>query len=287
MARKIEIHPGRKFGHLTYIRDAKAKTLPSGQKPRTIRCKCECGSVKNYLLLHVIRGRITHCNKCYKPSKDIQSVIGSKYGYLEVVSDLGTKVIAGRRFRIVKGRCVCGKEKTYRLSDIKNRKSCGCLSSLIISKKITKHGLKDHPLYSHWNNMKNRCANENVESFGYCGAKGVRVCKEWVNDFKCFYDWAISNGWKDGLTLDRHPNTLGNYEPSNCRWATNQQQANNKTNNVKHFYNGEEKTLSEWASIYGFSYKSAHRRINKQNWSIEEVIAEYTPKVKQLLKKTQ
>ena len=90
----------------------------------------------------------------------------------------------------------------------------------------------DTRLYSIWENMKSRCYNKNVPKYETYGKKGVRVCKEWKDSYDDFHDWAISHGYNSSLSLDRI-NPDGNYEPSNCRWANNTEQANNKTNSRK------------------------------------------------------
>ncbi len=84
-------------------------------------------------------------------------------------------------------------------------------------------------LYSIWENMKARCYNKNKPKYKSYGAKGIRVCREWKESFDSFHDWAVSHGYRDSLTLDRK-DPEGNYEPSNCRWAGNKVQANNKRN---------------------------------------------------------
>lgn len=268
MAKRLSIQPGDKFNHLTYIRDAKSKKLPSGQKPRIARCKCDCGKVKNILLLHLVRGRIKCCG-CKKYRQIRESVMGIKFGTITVIKELNDLIVKGREFRMVEGICECGIKWIGRLNNLRYMKSCGCIKAKITREKFTTHGLTNHSLYSHWNNMKNRCYNQNVESYGYCGSKGVRVCKEWKINFKAFYDWSIANGWESGLTLDRYPNKNGNYSPGNCRWADGLQQANNKNTNVLYTYNGETKTLAEFSYQYGFNYKRVHARIKKLKWSIK------------------
>ena len=78
------------------------------------------------------------------------------------------------------------------------------------------------------------------------GGRGITVCDEWKHDFKNFYNWAMDNGYKEGLTIDRI-DVNGNYTPDNCRWATLKQQGNNKRNTVYLTYEGKTRSLSEWA----------------------------------------
>lgn len=261
------INQGDRFGHLTYIREGKRKLLPSGQKPRVARCKCDCGKVKNILLLHLVRGRTLSCG-CKKYRKTRESVVGQKFGAITITKELKDLVVNGRDFRMVEGLCECGFKWTGRLNNLRTMKSCGCLTP----KTSVTHGLTNHPLYSHWCNMKNRCYNQNVESYEYCGSRGIQVCKEWKDDFKAFYDWAIVNGWEEGLTLDRFPDMKGDYLPINCRWANDCQQANNKTTNVLYTYKNETKTLAEFSVQYGFRYKKVHARIKYLKWPIEKAI---------------
>ena len=93
-----------------------------------------------------------------------------------------------------------------------------------------------------------RCTNQNNKSYKIYGGRGIKICNEWKEDKESFYNWAISNGYKEGLQLDRI-NTNGDYEPSNCRWVTSKQNNNNRRNNHKYEMNGEVHTLSEWCYI--------------------------------------
>lgn len=82
-------------------------------------------------------------------------------------------------------------------------------------------------LTSIYHGMKQRCYNTNRPNYSYYGGRGIKVCDEWLNSFQTFYDWAMVNGYQENLTLDRIDND-GNYEPSNCRWATKKAQATNR-----------------------------------------------------------
>lgn len=87
-----------------------------------------------------------------------------------------------------------------------------------------KHGMKGTRIYDTWLGMKARCNNPKSKDYKYYGGKGIAVCKEWRDDFIVFYNWAMSNGYKEGLTLDRI-NHDGNYEPANCQWITRSENA--------------------------------------------------------------
>lgn len=97
------------------------------------------------------------------------------------------------------------------------------------------------------------------------------MCDEWKNDFQAFYDWAISNGYKEGLSVDRINNN-GNYEPNNCRWATRKQQNRNKRSNITYTINGVTKCLAEWCNLYNIEYDKVYDRLHKLNWTIEEAL---------------
>ena len=102
-----------------------------------------------------------------------------------------------------------------------------------MTRTYQKHNLRHHPLYDVWKSMKYRCHNPNNRVYKYYGGRGIAVCRGWLNNFKAFYDWAISNGYEKGLQLDRENND-SDYKPSNCRFVTsavnNQNKRNNKLN---------------------------------------------------------
>lgn len=105
-------------------------------------------------------------------------------------------------------------------------------------------------LYGVWNNMRHRCYDKKDDSYKNYGGRGIEICNEWLHSFKAFYTWAINNGYKIGLTIDRRDNN-GNYEPSNCRWVTMKVQNNNRRDNLYVTINGEKRSISEWCDIYG------------------------------------
>lgn len=84
---------------------------------------------------------------------------------------------------------------------------------------MTKTGQSRGRLYRIWENMKRRCYDETFEAYKNYGKKGVQVCSEWLNAFEGFFVWAMANGYRDNLTIDRI-DVDGNYEPNNCQWIT-------------------------------------------------------------------
>ena len=173
-----------------------------------------------------------------------------------------------------KCKCVCGSEKTVYGNNLLRgySTSCGCKRAEKMRKTMTKHGLTDTRLHIIWIQMRARC--EKPYSYGYksYGGRGISVCKEW-SDFQNFYAWAINNGYDKNLTLDRIDND-GNYEPSNCRWATQTQQCRNQRSNRNIAYQGEVHCLTEWAEITGIDKGVLAARLDKLNWSIQKAFSE-------------
>lgn len=197
-----------------------------------------------------------------KKCKTYNNLIGKIFGELQIIYQIENDKNGHSKFRC---KCNCGKEINVLLSNLKrgHTKSCGCKKGNMISKKKETHGKTHTKLYKIWNNIKQRCFNKNNSRYKDYGARGIKICDDWLNDFTSFYNWSMSNGYKDNLTLDRIDNN-GNYEPNNCRWTTYKEQNNNKRNNHLLTYNKETHTITEWSKILGIHYTCLRNRILKK-----------------------
>lgn len=160
---------------------------------------------------------------------------GQRFGRLTVLSEAERN---GRGIRKWLCRCDCGNEKSVRGCDLTtgHTQSCGCLQKEVVTdvlkQRFELHGKSRTRVYKIWAGMKQRCTNPNADAFENYGGRGIKVCNEWLNDFQSFYEWAMSNGYSDKLTIDRKNND-GDYCPENCRWATYTEQNKNRRKQKK------------------------------------------------------
>jgi hypothetical protein len=200
-------------------------------------------------------------------------LLGKRFGKLVVIESVG---VNSHNEHLWKCKCDCGNESIVNAYALVSghTKSCGCLAADTSRKLFTKHGKYNSRLYRIYNNIKSRCYNEKHEHYFYYGGSDIAICDEWLgeNGFINFYKWSIENGYDDSLTIDRIKND-GNYSPDNCRWVTIKEQQNNKRNNSRYTYNGQTKTLSEWASYFGVKYGSFCTKVYRKGF--ENAIHEY------------
>lgn len=196
--------------------------------------------------------------------------IGVRFNYLTIVSCPDIHLIETTEILC---KCDCGSETIVRWGNLKrsHTKSCGCLQSKLIRERQTKHGWsksgkdKAVPEYTAWCTMKNRCYTKTHKNYEEWGGRGIRVCSRWLESFDNFIE---DMGQKPSRqhSLDRINNN-GDYEPSNCRWATSKQQNSNKRNRRNLEYNGDVKSLSEWAALLGIDKRLLWQKLATSTFS--------------------
>lgn len=194
--------------------------------------------------------------------------LGKKFNRLTVIEELPYRV---NKKIVYKCLCDCGNYVNVVKQSLKNgnTKSCGCYKV----DRLLKHNMTHTPLFRVWAGMLDRCKNVKSANFYYYGGRGIKVCSEWDNTnngFQNFYNWAITNGYKEEklsngrnvLTIDRI-DVNGNYEPSNCRWVNNKIQQNNTTHNKNITYNGITKNITQWCEFLGITKGKFNWHYNK------------------------
>lgn len=193
--------------------------------------------------------------------------IGDTFGDWKIVSD---RIVDGHRSCYI-CECKCGTKRKVSCYDLTSGKTKSCGHGPRI-RRIT-HGKTNTQLYNVWMGMKNRCKNPKQIAYKDYGGRGISICEEWDKDFELFYNWSMANGYGKGLTLDRI-DFNGNYEPSNCRWVTVKENANNtrRTKFVTAF--GETKSLSSWMEDPRCNVDKATLNMRlKLGWTSEEAIS--------------
>lgn len=252
---------GQRFGALIAMYPTKKRY----QSSIVWHFKCDCGNEKDLPINSVKAGRVKSCgcriNQKAPKKRDQRTNIGDRYGNLTVIELLGQSD-KDRHYQS-RVRCDCGREYVTR-------------DTFLITKKITKcprcsqldaqkHGLSDTPLFYMWQGMRDRCFNSKSKVFSRYGGRGITVCQDWL-DSNNFIEWAIKNGYKEGLWLGRK-DVDGNYEPSNCIFATQEELTKYRKNVIKIHYEGQLLTLSEIEKITGLSHELIYQRLTKNGWS--------------------
>lgn len=264
---------GQRYGRLTVVEQAKTHVTPGGRNVYMWRCVCDCGK-ESIVSTSALRSGDTKSCGCLQRERAHEAsfidISGNRYGRLVAINPIRKN---NGIYWVCK--CDCG-NTTEVLPQHLNRgliRSCGCLRKDVSSKKNKKHGMSKTRIYKEWKGIKERCLNKNNHAYKNYGGRGITICDEWLgeNGFENFYGWAMKNGYSDDLTIDRI-NVNGDYEPSNCRWATMKEQQNNKRNNHIISLNGEEHTISEWSRITGINKETIEARENRYGYTDEEAL---------------
>lgn len=199
---------------------------------------------------------------------------GSLFGHWKVLFETLPKTSPANKSGVRRYVCKCMKcDNTFRavsMSDLKRKESthCGCIPNAI------KHGLSNTKLDIMYKNMMQRCYYKKSTSYENYGGRGIKVCAEWKNDINKFFEWALNNGYKENLELDREKNNLG-YSPENCRFVTKKVNRNNKRNNVYVKINKEKLSIAQACSkLKIVSASTAYARISRGCSAYEAVTKE-------------
>ena len=206
----------------------------------------------------------------------VLNLTGQRFGRLVVIERSTNSKSGKARWRC---ECDCGNDIVILSTNLVRglTHSCGCLNRESASVRFGTHRLSESRLHETWSGMKKRCYNPNSKSFPAYGGRGIEVCEEWKDDFLSFYNWAMSNGYADDLTIDRI-DVNGDYSPENCRWVDKVTQANNCRTNHYLTFNGKTQSIAEWARELGVSDSLIRQRLLKLGWSVERTLT--TPVVK-------
>ena len=274
-----EIKKGASFNFLTYTGNAK---IGLGYE-----FECVCGKKKYWKgLTSIITGRVKSCG-CQRFKSKYDFSVGVNFGHLTLTGKSEVRVLNGYDRRYCECVCVCGKIIYTRQDCLVDGiiRSCGCKHGESIGLAHTIHGCartnKKHPLYNVWGQIKRRCYSEDDIGYPYYGARGVKMCDEWLNNFKSFYDWAISNGWERGLQIDKDirakeigiPALL--YSPEMCMIVDRRTQMRSRGNNINITAFGKTKCLMDWSKDARcmVGYMGLKDRIKKWKWEPERAIS--------------
>ena len=259
----------RKDGDIEEVR--KYNKIGKSKDP-TYECKClRCGNIF-YATYQTIKNKINKNCGCNKMQYDLTN---KKFGKLTVLKRADKKTKHGDAYW--ECICDCGNICIRDSYNLRNNimPKCNECAKIEIGNKNRKYKYRNKRLYRVYTNIKTRCFNNNNQDFIRYGKRNISICKEWLgtNGFSNFQDWALNNGYKDNLTIDRINND-GNYEPSNCRWVDRTIQSNNRRTNLILEYNNKKDTLANWSRTLNIPYYYIQYRIYKGK-NIEQIIKEF------------
>lgn len=184
----------------------------------------------------------------------------TRYGRLEILESVKGGWLS---------RCDCGNLTIVKGTQLRRGQvvSCGCYHRQRQREVPMLHGLNGSPTHISWTNMRQRCTNPANPSWPNYGGRGIRICQRW-STFENFY--TDMGDRPPGMTLERINND-GNYEPSNCRWASRPEQSVNKQDTIRIHYDGRSQSLSEWCKELNINYWTAHARIRRGHSPLEAI----------------
>ena len=188
---------------------------------------------------------------------------------------LTVKEYLGRRDCLWRCECACGKTVEIPGGSLRNNSthSCGCDRPRKLAALKTKHGHaqkgNESPEYRAWLGMIDRCERKSHCDYHNYGGRGIKVCQRWRENFAAFLtDMGPKPAWAH--SIDRRENN-GDYEPGNCRWATQKEQARNTRTNRLLTFDNETKPLVEWAEVKGLPMKLLHQRLSR-GWDLRRAL---------------
>ncbi len=185
----------------------------------------------------------------------------------------------GRKRRFVVSQCVCGKLEIVLLDDLKRGNSCGCRTVTATIARSTIHGKsRGSDIYNIWLRIIRRCTSRNPKRSKHYGARGIKMCDRWRNSFVAFME-DMGPRPSPRHSVDRYPDANGNYEPSNCRWATQKEQARNKRTNRILTWKGRSQCMADWADELCEKYARIYKRLSR-GWSVDQVLQAATDRNK-------
>lgn len=253
-------YKGQRFGNLTALEFVKRENNMTYW-----RFRCDCG--KEYVCaignIKKRNGITCTCNK--KPKKDLT---GLKFGKLKPIKPLRQN---NDGYWIWLCQCDCGntKEVSSKLLLQNLTTSCGCA-------RFKENAYRNNPEYAIYCAIKTRCYNKNDKSYLRYGGRGIKMCKEWENDFMQFLK-DMGKRPSSKYSIERI-DVDGYYEPSNCKWATAKEQSNNKRSNIKFVYQSLEYTLKQFCEKFNLPYKNLHHFYKHHNNDINLMIDTYKKK---------
>lgn len=202
----------------------------------------------------------------------MSGLIGQQFGMLTVVGKAEPSPDGQVIWRC---RCECGRETLVRGGNLRNghTKSCGCYRERLRPGLHKTHGESKTRLYKIYHGMKKRCYNPNAQFYERYGGRGITICDEWLNSFEVFREWALANGYRDDLSIDRIDND-GNYEPRNCRWEASKRQRRNRRDVIEVEYRGQKMCLADAAKMAGIPYNTVRKRIKSSGWDVNRALSE-------------